>query len=125
MTFLITLLLVLPLMLLVGLLLRFGQNSLRQPLEKLLELTRLARSGQLDEAAWDFGLARPLFHDPEAETLRQALLQVEEQHRIGHTRIHHHKRDFLFTDDGLLALSRIEHQLERLVNKRNAAKHCP
>lgn len=125
MTFLITLLLVLPLMLLVGLLLRFSQHHLRQPAEKLLELTRLARSGQLDEAAWDFGLARPLFHDPEAEDLRQALLGVEEQHRISHTRIHHHKRDFLFTDDGLQALSRIEYRLERLIDQRNAGKRCP
>ncbi|SFX70441.1 hypothetical protein [Marinospirillum alkaliphilum] len=120
MVFLVTLLLVMPLMLLLfWLLLRFGQRNLRQRPERLLELTRLARSGQLEESAWDFGLAHPLHHDPEAEALRRALLQVAQQYHVSHRRIHHHKRDFLFTDEGLQALARIEQQLEQLVEERN------
>lgn len=100
------------------LLLYFGRNSLRQRPEKLLHLVRQARSGQLQEAAWTYGLSQPYYHAPEVDEIREQLLALEDKYWAGKRQMHRHKQDFLLTQEGLNELARIQWRLETILEKR-------
>lgn len=99
-------------------LLYLGRNSLRKKPEKLLHLIRQARSGQLQEKAWTYGLAQPFYHAPEVDDIREELLKLERDHWVGGRRFDHHKKDFLLDDTGMQELERIEFRLHRILAKR-------
>jgi len=111
---------ILAFMLVVGFslaLLHLGRNSLRRQPEKLLHLIRQARSGQLQEMAWTYGLSQPYFHAPEVDEIREELLELEEKYWAGKRRADRHKQDFLLNEEGLKELERLELRLERILEK--------
>ncbi|SFB87931.1 hypothetical protein SAMN05660443_0687 [Marinospirillum celere] len=99
-------------------LLHLGRGSLRQKPEKLLHLIRQARSGQLNESSWTWGLSQPFYHAPEVDEIREQLLELENKYWAGKRRMDHHKQDFLLNEEGLEELKRIEFRLEKILEKR-------